>query len=194
MGSLFNIDTDKCFDRNDENNTRPAASTPTEHRRRTQCLSVSTTHRYRRGFSEARILEAMKLERLQDGCSYHFISAGDADSLSFLKVVLANFQRLEYLLISTWVMNAEDILLIREWIEEGILNRVDFYLGEIFPNSYRIEWGLLQDLIRDTKCGRLCNFKNHSKIFAGEGGGNRLLSNLPQISTPTHEPNRPASR
>lgn len=172
---LFNIDVDwdLGFGDNDIADVGDMSSTkvPVSHRRKTQCVEISTKHIYRRGFSESRILEAMKIERLKDGYSYHFISAGDADSLSFLKVVLENFNRLDYLLISTWVMNAEDILQIREWIDCGTLNNVDIYVGEIFPNSYKIEWEMLNRLVAETKCGRLCYFKNHSKIFAGFGGG-----------------------
>lgn len=46
---------------------------------------------------------------------------------------------------------------------------MDFYVGEIFPSQYRVEWAMLNELVEKTQCGRLACFRNHSKIFAGYG-------------------------
>lgn len=46
---------------------------------------------------------------------------------------------------------------------------MDFYVGEIFPNSYGVEWYMLNQLINETGCGRVVSFRNHSKIYAGYG-------------------------
>ena len=115
------------------------------------------------------MLEAMKLERLRKGQSWHFITAGDVDSLTFLKVVLLHQPKLHYLLFSTWCMAAEDILQLQQWIEQGVIEKMDCYVGEIFPGSYRVEWQMLNKLIADTHCGRVAVFRNHSKIYAGYG-------------------------
>lgn len=139
------------------------------HRRKTECIVTSDKYLFRRGFSEARILEAMKLEKFEDGQSWHFITAGDVDSLSFLKVVLLHNPHLDYLLCSTWVLAAEDILQIREWITTGVIDRMDIYVGEIFPTSYRVEYRMLKELMNELQCGRVAVFRNHSKIYAGTG-------------------------
>lgn len=139
------------------------------HRRTTACTTFSKQYLYRRGFSEARLLEAMRLEQLQKGQCWHFITAGDVDSLSFLKVVLLNQPKLHYLLFSTWCMAAEDILQFGEWIDQGVIEKLDCYVGEIFPNQYRVEWRMLNELVERTKCGRVAVFRNHSKIYAGWG-------------------------
>lgn len=139
------------------------------HRRTTACTSFSKQYLYRRGFSEARLLESMRLEPFQQGQCWHFITAGDVDSLSFLKVVLLHQPKLHYLLFSTWCMAAEDILQFGEWIDQGVIERLDCYVGEIFPNSYRVEWNMLNDLVKRTQCGRIAVFRNHSKIYAGYG-------------------------
>lgn len=144
-------------------------STKKTKRRTTECVEVSSRYMYRRGFSEARILEAMKLEKLKKGQSWHFITAGDVDSLSFLKIVLLHQPKLKYLLFSTWCLAAEDILQFKEWITGGVIEKMDCYVGEIFPNSYKIEWKMLNKMIEETKCGRVAVFKNHSKIYAGYG-------------------------
>lgn len=66
-------------------------------------------------------------------------------------------------------MSAEDVKQFEEWVEAGNIKQLDFYVGEIFPTSYTIEWRMLNDFFAKTKCGRIVSFKNHSKIYAGYG-------------------------
>ena len=139
------------------------------HRRKTECFEHSERYLYRRGYSESRLLEAMRLETFQVGQAWHFITAGDVDSLTFLKVVLLQQEVLDHLLFSTWCMAAEDILQLREWIECGKIRKMDCYVGEIFPGSYKVEWRMLKELVEQTGCGRAAVFRNHSKIYAGTG-------------------------
>lgn len=88
------------------------------HRRTKECTELSLKYEYRRAFSEVRLLEAMRYVKLQNGTSYNFVTAGDVDSLSFLKIVL-NQHKLDHLLCSTWCMAAEDILQLQEWYKGG---------------------------------------------------------------------------
>lgn len=97
-----------------------AADAKRAHRRTKECTILSQRYEYRRAFSEVRLLEAMKYVVLQDGHTYNFITAGDVDSLSFLKVVL-NQHDLDFMLCSTWCMAAEDILQMQQWWEAGRL-------------------------------------------------------------------------
>lgn len=137
------------------------------HRRTKECTELSQRYEYRRAFSEVRMLEAMKYVQLQDGCTYNFITAGDVDSLSFLKVVL-NQHDLDFMLCSTWYMAAEDILQIQQWHEAGRIKKFDMYMGEIFPGSYKIEWNMVKKFYAENPdVGRVAVFKNHSKIYAG---------------------------
>lgn len=147
--------------------TADAVEAKRAHRRTKECTELSQRYEYRRAFSEVRLLEAMKYVPLQDGCTYNFITAGDVDSLSFLKVVL-NQHDLDYMLCSTWCMAAEDILQIQQWWEAGRIKRFDMYMGEIFPGSYKIEWGMVKKFYdQHPDVGRAAIFKNHSKIYAG---------------------------
>ena len=66
-------------------------------------------------------------------------------------------------------MAAEDILCFEEYLEKGLIKKLDAYVGEIFPGSYKIEYQMLKDLFEKYKCGRIGVFKNHSKIYAGYG-------------------------
>jgi hypothetical protein len=110
----------------------------------------------------------MKDEKFKEGYQYNFITAGDVDSLSFLKLVLRQ-QKLDYLLFSTWCMASDDILQLEEWLEDGTIKKIDAYLGEIFPKSYPFEWRKINELFDKYQCGRIAVFRNYSKIYAGYG-------------------------
>lgn len=101
---------------------------------------------------------------LEQGCAYHIISAGDVDSLTFLRHVVRD-QRIKYVLLSTWCMAIEDAQEMQEWINRGIVDRFDFYVGEIFKDGYRGCRGVLDGIA--TMCGgRVARFRNHSKMMA----------------------------
>lgn len=133
-----------------------------------ECVNLSTKHLYRRAFSETQLLDVLGTD-FKDGDSYHCITAGDVDGLSYIKCVLRQ-QNLDYLLFSTWCMAAEDILQIREWVEDGRIKKLDAYVGEIFTSSYSVEFKMLNDLVKEYDLGRVTVFRNHAKVFAGYGG------------------------
>lgn len=151
---------------NDELADKPAEKR--SHRRKSAICEISTKYEYRRAFSELKLLQLMKLEKPKQGISYNFITGGDIDQLSYLRYIL-NFQNVRKMLISTWCMSGEDIFWLGEKIKDGTIGNIDFYVGEIFPNSYKREWELLNDLLDETRCGRVSVFMNHSKIIAGYG-------------------------
>lgn len=161
----------KLFDIRDiQPRTSPAAAPQQRtHRRKTQCYETSTQYLYRRAFSEVSLLDACKEFDFREGHAYHFITGGDVDSLSYLKAILRQ-QPLTYCLFSTWCMAAEDILQFEAWLQEGMIGRLDAYVGEIFPSSYKIEYKMLKDVFaRNSGGGRIAVFRNHSKIYAGFG-------------------------
>ena len=130
------------------------------NRRSTEVLVLSDKFLYRRAFSTLQLIKNINKEDFKDG---------NVDQLSYLELILLQ-QKVEYCLISTWVMAEEDIKQIEEWIDKGKLKKVDFYLGEIFPTQYVIAYKMLKDLVEKTGCGRIAVFRNHSKIIAGWGG------------------------
>lgn len=162
--------------------TEPKADTRTGSRRRhTAVTELSNAYLYRRAYSETQLLDVVDFS-YKEGHSYHFITGGDVDSLSFLKTVLRQ-QDLDYLLFSTWCMAAEDIRQIDEWISEGRIRRMDAYVGEIFPTTYKVEWAMLKDMMQRHGCGRLVAFRNHSKIFAGYGRFPFVIESSANINT-----------
>lgn len=146
---------------------KPERDQKKTHRRNTECIIRSDKNIYRKAYSETQLLDVLGFD-FKDGESYHCITAGDVDSLSYLKCVLRQ-QNLNYCLLSTWCMAGDDILQIEEWLEVGKIKKLDCYLGEIFPGSYKMEWQKLNQVFEKYKCGRIAVFKNHSKIYAGYG-------------------------
>ncbi|MGV8130570.1 MAG: hypothetical protein ACP5N7_00540 [Candidatus Pacearchaeota archaeon] len=137
------------------------------HRRKTEINIRTTKHIYKRAHSELQLLNCLNDEKLKVGHTYDFITSGDVDSLSFFNLVNRTFPKIEHLMFSTWCMAAEDIIYLFDLVENGTIKKLDSYLGEIFPGTYKIEYKLLQELYEKYNCGKIVVFKNHSKIFAG---------------------------
>ena len=135
-------------------------------RRNVICTIRRDKNIYRKAFSETQLLDVLGFD-FKEGESYHTISAGDVDILSFLKCVLRQ-QDLKHCLFSTWCMAQDDILQIGEWLEAGKIKTMDAYVGEIFKGSYSAEYDLLKPIIKEYK-GRFVIFRNHSKIISGYG-------------------------
>ena len=129
-------------------------------------VKKTSTYQTRRITSEA-ALEKVLPWHFEKGVSYHCLSWGDVDSLTYLRVIVKQ-QRLEYALISTWCMSQADIKEIFNWVDAGYIKRVDFFVGEIFKGSYAEEYSLLTELCTKYKC-RLVIFRNHSKIMLAFG-------------------------
>jgi len=134
--------------------------------KKAKCLKRQQRNIYRRAFSETQLMDITGLD-FQNGDSYHVITGGDIDALSFLKVVLRQ-QNLKYCLFSTWCMAAEDVYQMEDWLNDGKIKKMDAYGGEIFPNTYRLEYEKLKPVI-ESHGGRVAVFRNHAKIFAGYG-------------------------
>lgn len=137
----------------------------TKSKERASCYKRQTLQIYRRAYSEVKLLDLV--DKFEEGYTYNFITAGDIDALSYLKLILRH-QNLEYLLFSTWCMAMEDIYQLQDFLNEGKIKKIDAYVGEIFPNSYRKEYNLLKEVLKICG-GKVVVFKNHSKIFAGYG-------------------------
>lgn len=140
-------------------------------RRSVRYTELSLKYEYRRAFSEVELLDCLGSNgfHFEDGHCYCFISGGDVDSLSYLKAVIRQ-QNISELVVSTWCMAVQDIIQLREWIEAGMISKMDIYLGEIFKGSYAFEYATLKELYEQMpELGRMAIFRNHSKVMAGQG-------------------------
>ena len=153
-----------------EERVKTTPSSSSSKRRSTEVFELTDRFLMRRAYGEDQLLQRMGMEPLQEGHSYHCITGGNVDSLSYLKVVLLHQRHLTHLVLSTWCMAAEDIYQLEKWIDEGTIDHLDTYVGEIFPSTYIIEWRMLNLLYEQhPNLGRLKCFRNHSKIYAGFG-------------------------
>ena len=128
-----------------------------------QTKQMVNRHQMRRVLSEL-ALEKELPWHFEQGISYHCISFGDVDALTYLRVIVKQ-QKIKYALLSTWCMASEDITEIRSWIEHGYIRRVDFYVGEIFKASYYKQYEGLIALCKELG-GRVAICRNHAKIMA----------------------------
>lgn len=119
-------------------------------------------HHMRRATAEATLAEILPA-RFQPGESWHVMSRGDIDSLSYLRHVLAGVPYLEHVLLSTWCIARKDLEEIAAWIDAGRIEQFDLYAGEIFPSQYGDEYELMKTMCATYGC-RLVIAKNHSKI------------------------------
>ena len=164
MVKISDFDFDYEFDIGfDEKNTSKSQK---EHKIRIHTEKGKEKFDFRRYTSEQNLLNAVDWH-FEQGTTYHCMSHGDVDSLTFLKHILRQ-QKLKYLLISTWCIAAEDAEEIKIWVEKGLIQRFDCYLGEIARSSYAQVQQDLQ-LISESTGGRCGIFRNHAKVMVGYG-------------------------
>lgn len=116
----------------------------------------------RRASSEASLATLLP-PHIEDGDSWHVISGGDIDSLSFAKHLI-DHEHFETMLLSTWCMALDDVQQLARWLDAGTLRRLDCYVGEIFPSQYQTAYAELCTAVRRHH-GRVATFRNHSKVM-----------------------------
>lgn len=84
--------------------------------------------------------------RFERGDSWHVMSHGDIDSLSYLRHALAGVSHFDHVLMSTWC-----------------IAKADLYAGEIFPSQYGDEYEQMLTMCEVYGC-RLVVARNHSKV------------------------------
>ena len=152
----FSLKSDAVIDRNLEGFSRQARAFGT--RSRVQA---------RRASSETTLSEILPAD-IADGESWHVMSSGDVDSLSYLAHLLRT-HRMDYVALSTWCMALLDIAALNAWLSAGKIGHLDAYVGEIFPGTYASEHVALCNTVR-AHGGRVAVFRNHSKIFLCRSG------------------------
>ncbi|MGH6625158.1 MAG: hypothetical protein ACRECD_01200 [Burkholderiaceae bacterium] len=129
---------------------------------RARAQKSANRHHMRRATAEAYLADILPA-RFADGESWHVISRGDIDSLSYLRHVLAGVSHLDQVLMSTWCIAKNDLQEIATWLDAGKIEQFDLYAGEIFPGSYGDEYEQMMKMCETYGC-RLVIAKNHSKI------------------------------
>lgn len=132
--------------------------------RQSEARAVRTRSRIsmRRAKSQA-MLRNLLPPFIEDGDSWHVISSGDVDSLSFLQHLMA-CEPWQYLMVSTWCMAMQDVEQLAAWLAAGQLQWLDVYTGEILPSQYPTVHETLCAAVRNHR-GRVATFRNHSKVM-----------------------------
>ncbi len=118
----------------------------------------------RRAKSEAVLADI--LPPIAMGTSYHVISHGDVDALSYLAHILRQTP-VETLLISTWCMAMPDVAWLADRLHSGRIGHIDFVIGEIFPAQYPDEYLAVQALA-EAGHASLRIARNHAKVMVGD--------------------------
>lgn len=135
--------------------------------RKARAVRTTNRHMARRAKSEAAVADILPPD-IADGECWHVMSSGDVDSLSYLAHLLRQ-HAMDYVALSTWCMALTDVSALDEWCLTGRIARLDAYVGEIFPGTYPTEHAALCETVRRAG-GRVCVFRNHSKIFLARSG------------------------
>ena len=140
-----------------------------------QARAIRTCNRIsvRRAKSQEHLMTILP-SSIEAGDSWHVISGGDVDSMSFIQYLM-DAEPWEYLLISTWCMAMQDVEQLAAWLNHGRLQQLDAYTGEILPSQYPHVHEALCALVRRHR-GRVATFRNHSKIALLANGQTRRFA------------------
>ena len=122
----------------------------------------------RRAKSEEHLAEIMPA--IENDTSYHVISHGDIDSMSFLVHLLKTSGPIDRLMISTWCMAMPDIEEIAVALRTKMVGHCHFCVGEIFPGQYGDEYEAIR-MLESEGLARVTVAKNHSKVMLGAAPG-----------------------
>lgn len=103
--------------------------------------------------------------KLEEGRSYHFISAGDIDAVSYLTALIEKHGPFDEFYGSTWTMSRQDCELLDRYLTDKLIKKITFFTGEYFAKRETSVYGSLLQVI-GRHDGRLKMFKNHCKILA----------------------------
>lgn len=133
-----------------------------EETRRAVAMKTANRHHMRRAKAEATLASILPVT-IAPGDSWHVMSHGDIDSLSYVRHVLNGVTYLDHVLMSTWCIAKNDLTEISEWLDAGRIEQFDLYAGEIFPGSYPDEYEQMRKMCDNYGC-RLVIARNHSKV------------------------------
>lgn len=152
-----------------------------------QAAAIKTRSRHRQSrVSSKELLSRTLPPIIEPGDSWHIISQGNVDSLSYLAHILTAGP-VEYVLLSTWCMAGADVDALSDWLQAGTIHRLDCYVGEIFPSQYAAIHDQLCQVVREHgNGGRVAVFRNHSKVMvtaAPTRGAYHVIESSANINT-----------
>jgi hypothetical protein len=141
---------------------RDGMAKASQQRVQSRACRAAHRHHMRRANAEA-VLADMLPPRVVDGDTWHVMSRGDIDALSYVRHFLAGISHVDLLVMSTWCIARADLEEIGRWLDCGRVEQFDLYAGEIFPSQYGDEYELMLRM-RETYGCRMVIARNHSKV------------------------------
>lgn len=129
--------------------------------KRARAVRTTNRHNVRRAKAEAELATLLP-ERIEDGDSWHVISHGNIDALSYLRHLIKPTY-FDYVGVPTWCIARPDIQEIANWLDTGKIDRFVLCAGEIFRNQYGDEYEMVMGL-REQYGVHFVMAKNHSKV------------------------------
>lgn len=127
-----------------------------------RAMRQRSRHQVRRAKAQAHLADLLPA-RIETGDSWHVISHGDIDALSYLSHVINGVSHFDHVLLSTWCIAKEDLIQLEAWLDAGRIDQLDLCMGEIFPSQYGDEYEQALKMV-DSYGIRLVVAKNHSKV------------------------------
>lgn len=110
-------------------------------------------------------LVSLRSEKFEEGYSYHILTDGKVDMLNHLRWLMMLYGRIDEVYLSSWSINATNILMLESWHDSGELGDVNLIVGEIFPAKFKEEWKALVKLRDKGTIARLFTGRIHAKII-----------------------------
>lgn len=157
------IDTFDIFDADTIAAIEAAQQVEQIERKRARAVKKSNRYEMRRATAEKHLQDILPA-RVEPSESWHVISHGDIDSLSYLAHAIKGVPHFDRVLLSTWCMASPDLDQLSSWLDCGRIDRLEIYVGEIFPNQYIDAYQKLKQMQADYEV-RICIARNHSKVM-----------------------------
>lgn len=159
--------TDDLFDGFDPADVRAAmASHASEQELVGVAAAQRRTHKTRtRRLKNDQHLASLLPVQIDPGDSWHILSTGDIDVLSFTRYLLRGYGHFDSCLMTTWRINTADIEEIARWIDAGLIGEwhliIDRRFQRLAPDSYAAVLELIK-LYGDAVSVSMA--LNHSKV------------------------------
>lgn len=127
--------------------------------------SIRTTSnaRTRRVESDEKLSDLVPAQ-IAPGDSWHILSSGDIDVLSLLRHLLAGADHFDFVLMTTWRINRDDLEQIDAWLDAGRIEEWHLVIDQRFSRLAPDEFEMSKRMAGDYG-GSVTTCLNHSKVM-----------------------------
>jgi len=144
-------------------------------RRSTPVVDIKTSDAVRFEFGAQALLRDVGRSKLTPGESLHILSAGNIDTICYVRWMLEAYGRVDELTLCCWAISASNLCLIKRWASDGCVGRVRIILGDIYPARYKHEWSFLMGLRESGLVHSVIIGHLHCKIMLAKCGEHRIV-------------------